>query len=115
MLERGFVMEIATSAERRESLAAKIEWLKKIKNHDTHDRRAAARTTPKDLHSQLIQADGSNETCLVLDISVSGAAISANTVPEVGTVVAIGKMTARVVRHFEGGFAVKFIEAQPLP
>jgi hypothetical protein len=57
----------------------------------------------------MILADGSRETCLVLDISVSGAGISANTVPEIGTVVTIGEVEARVVRHFEGGFGVQFV------
>jgi len=60
----------------------------------------------------MILADGSCEDCLVLDISVSGAAVSANTVPNIGTLLAIGTVIGRVVRHFEGGFAVQFIQPQ---
>ena len=37
-----------------------------------------------------IVADGAIESCLVLDFSVSGAAVSANMVPRIGTVLAIG-------------------------
>jgi hypothetical protein len=111
VLERGFVMGISTSAEQRESLAAKITWLEKSKNHDTHDRRTTARMTPKDLYSSMILPDGSRETCLVLDISTSGAGISANTVPEIGTIVTIGAVQGRVVRHFEGGFGVQFLKS----
>src|SRR6266511_1028132 len=54
--------------------------------------------------------DGTTMTCFVIDISVSGAAISADTVPEIATVLAVGKAIGRVVRHFAGGFAVKFVD-----
>jgi hypothetical protein len=33
-------------------------------------------------------------------------------VPETGTVLAVGSVVGRVVRHFVGGFAVQFIERQ---
>jgi hypothetical protein len=56
--------------------------------------------------------DGSIENCLVLNLSVSGVAISADTVPAVGTVLAVGTIVGRVVRYFEGGFAVQFVECQ---
>jgi len=47
-----------------------------------------------------------------LVLSVSGAAISAEIVPPIGTVLAVGKVVARVVRHFAGGFSVRFVEPQ---
>jgi hypothetical protein len=109
VLERGFVMGIAASDEKRGNFATKIEWLEKHKNHDTNERRSAPRVIPKELYSIMVLPDGSRETCLVLNISVSGAAISADTVPEIGTVVTIGAVAGRVVRHFEGGFGVQFL------
>jgi len=57
-------------------------------------------------------SDGRTETCLVLDLSGAGAAISADTIPPVGTVLAVGTIVSRVVRHFDEGFAVQFIERQ---
>jgi hypothetical protein len=50
--------------------------------------------------------------CFVVDISVSGAAVSADIVPRIGTVLAVGKVVGRVVRNIQGGFAVQFVEAQ---
>jgi hypothetical protein len=50
--------------------------------------------------------------CVILDVSASGAAISADIMPAIGTVLAIGTIVARVVRHFRGGFGVKFAERQ---
>jgi hypothetical protein len=112
VLERGFVMSILASEEERDKLADKIEWLEKNKNHDTPDLRAEQRVVPANPYSRMILPDGSNETCLVLDLSVSGAALSAATIPDIGTVLAIGTVVGRVVRHFEGGFAVQFIQRQ---
>jgi hypothetical protein len=112
LLERGFVMNIAASEEERDKLAAKIEWLENYKNHDAPDQRADERTVPANPYSRMILPDGTVETCLVLDLSVSGAAISADTVPDLGTVLAVGRVVGRVVRHFVGGFGVQFVERQ---
>jgi hypothetical protein len=112
VLERGFVMGIVATAQEREKLAAKIEWLQKFKDHDQSDQRAERRFAPTNPYSQIMLPDGSTQTCLVVDLSVSGAALSAAAVPEVGTVLAVGKIVGRVVRHFEGGFAVQFVERQ---
>jgi len=111
-LERGFVMGISASPEEQDRLIDKIVWLDKHKNHEVPDKRGDGRMVPANPYSRMMLADGHQETCLVLDVSVSGAAISANTVPEMGTVVAIGSIVGRVVRHFEGGFAVQFLERQ---
>jgi hypothetical protein len=112
VLERGFVMSIAASTEERDQLAGKIEWFGKHHNHDAEDQRGDVRVAPANPYSRMILPDGRTETCLVVDLSVSGAAISADTVPEIGTVLAIGTVIGRVVRHFDGGFAVQFLERQ---
>jgi hypothetical protein len=112
VLTRGFVMSVSASAEERERLAGKIEWLEKNKNHDAPDKRTSERVVPANPYSWMMLSDGNRETCLVLDLSVSGAAISADTVPDVGTVLAVGTIVGRVVRHFNGGFAVRFIQSQ---
>jgi hypothetical protein len=111
-LERGFVMRIAANEEQRRGLTARIAWMEDHKNHDAPNQRAVERTVPANPYSMLVFADGSVETCLVLDFSVTGAAISADTVPDIGRVVAVGSVVGRVVRHFVGGFAVQFIERQ---
>jgi hypothetical protein len=112
LLTRGFVMSIPASQEKRGEIAAKIEWLEDYKNHDTPNRRADERFAPANPYSNLVFADGRVETCLVIDLSVSGARISADTVPDIKSVLAVGSVVGRVVRHFVGGFAVQFIERQ---
>ncbi len=111
-LDRGFIMSVKAGHEERSRLAAKIEWLGQHKNFDVHDQRVDCRFVPANPHSRMILPDGSTENCLVLDLSTTGAAISADTIPEPGTILAIGTIAGRVVRHFEGGFAVQFIKRQ---
>ncbi len=112
VLERGFVINITANENERGRLAAKIAWLESYKNHDAPDRRTDERTVPTNPYSKMILADGHVETCFVLDLSVSGAAISADTVPDIGTILAIGSVVGQVVRHFVDGFAVQFVERQ---
>lgn len=112
VFDGGFVMSIAASKEDSDKLADKIEWLENHKNHDVTNLRSSPRIAPTNPRSWMILADASKEPCLVLDLSTSGAAISADRVPDVGEVLAIGTVVARVVRHFPGGFAVRFVEAQ---
>jgi len=112
LLERGFVISIAADDEERSKLADKIEWLEKHKNFDAHDQRTSERFIPKQPCSTLILPDGTRVRCLVMDLSVSGAAISSEAHPPIGMVLAIGTVIGRVVRHFAGGFAVKFVTLQ---
>ena len=50
----------------------------------------------------------------VIDISLSGAAIELAVRPAMGTPVTLGRMRARVVRHFQDGVAVEFASAQEM-
>lgn len=55
-------------------------------------------------------ADGTTQACLVIDMSSSGAAVSAELQPQIGTPLAVGACIGRVVRLLPDGFAVKFVE-----
>lgn len=112
LITGGFMMSIAASSARSAELAAKIAWLEGYKNHDKPNRRAHERAAPENLYSKLIFADGRVEDCRIIDLSVSGAAIAAATTPNIGTVLNVGSVIGRVVRHFAGGFAVQFVERQ---
>jgi hypothetical protein len=57
-------------------------------------------------------ADGTIRSCFVIDMSVSGAAVSAEVQPPIGMPLAIGACVGRVVRLLPDGFAVKFVEQQ---
>jgi hypothetical protein len=108
----GFVYELAVARAIREQLASKMAWLDKQQKEAVVDARAQERIVPVNPHTELIFADGQTETCLVIDMSASGVAVSAETQPAIGTPLAVGRTVGRVVRHFREGFAVKFIELQ---
>jgi hypothetical protein len=108
----GFAMSVAASDAERAVLGARIDWLEKLKNLEVTDARGHPRFIPRRSHSLLTLANGSIVPCLVIDISASGAAISTHLVPKIGTVLAVGKVVARVVRHFAGGFALQFVTLQ---
>jgi hypothetical protein len=93
-------------------LATRINWIVGNKDVGVSDDRTHARFIPRRPLSLLTLADGSVIPCFVVDISATGAAISADILPKVGTPLAVGKVVGRVVRNIAGGFAVKFIEAQ---
>jgi hypothetical protein len=112
LLDRGFVMNIIATEEERSNLSAKIQWFELYKNHEVADQRENDRFVPKNPHSSLILSDGTTLGCFVLDISVSGVAVSADMVPEIGTVMAVGRVIGRVVRLFAGGFALQFTKPQ---
>jgi hypothetical protein len=112
LLAGGFVMSIVANDEERNKLAAKIDWFEQFKNFDVTDQRAEARFVPENPRSRIVFADGHSEECFILDLSASGAAISAQTIPEIGSVLALATIVARVVRHFDGGFALCFVERQ---
>jgi hypothetical protein len=114
-VEGGFLIDLAVSRERREKLAGTLVWLeKKQKDAALLDARAQKRIIPEKPHSTLIFADGSTLGCFVIDMSPSGAAVSADIVPEIGTPLAVGRSVGRVIRHFAEGFAVKFVQVHDM-
>jgi hypothetical protein len=110
--ERGFVVKIEANEEQRASLFNKITWAEKHKDLEVSDKRKHPRFVPGDPHSKIVFADGTMIECFVVDLSVTGAGILADVLPPVGTVLAVGKIIGRVVRHFSGAFAVQFIQMQ---
>jgi hypothetical protein len=111
----GFTMSIVASAATREKLAGRLAWLAKQKDSpELPDDRRHARVVPRNPMAQILLADGSTRSCLVIDYSDSGAAVSADLDPEVGTPLAIGKVIGRVVRRFAEGFAVEFVGHESL-
>ena len=112
-LPTGFMLDLDLDDDGREKLAAKIRWRKQNAIKLVPDKRDYPRIMPRYPRSELIMADGSRWPCFVIDISQSGAAVSAAILPGRGTPVAIGSMVGRVVRRLEVGFAVEFIEIHP--
>jgi hypothetical protein len=108
-----FLLELAMDGAMRQKMADKLAWMERhLSDPAVEDTRAHARIIPATPHSALTLADGSVHACFVIDVSVSGVAVSADLQPEIGTPLAVGGCVGRVVRHLTDGFAVKFVEEQ---
>lgn len=112
LIDDGFVMSLVLTAEQRERLAGTILWLEMRKHLNLRDGRAHKRLVPKNPQSSVMLADGSIYDCFVIDMSVSGVAVSADITPALGDVLAVGKVVGRAVRLFPEGFALRFIALQ---
>jgi hypothetical protein len=110
----GLLLELEMTQSMRARLAEKLIWLeKKTKDpFSISDARQHPRFVPKASQSTLTLADGTVHRCHIVDVSMSGVAVSAEIQPPTGTPLAIGACVGRVVRHFPNGFAVKFVNEQ---
>ena len=97
--EGGFAADLNTSARKREKL-------------DLPEDRRHERLVPKNPQTTLVLSDGRQYRCRLLDLSLSGAAVSIAVRPALGTQVTIGNMRGSVVRHFDDGIAIEFAFVQ---
>jgi hypothetical protein len=114
-MHRSFLLELEMTPAQRERMSEQLTWLEKKQGDPTlPDERGDSRSVPRTSHSTLTLADGSIHGCFIIDMSVSGAAVSAEIDPPIGTPLAVGACVGRVVRTFPGGFAIKFVEKRNL-
>jgi len=112
-IENGFLIDLNVTGDQRAKLADKLEWLEKRQNDPSViDVRKQQRVIPEDPHTTLLLADGTALTCFAIDVSPSGAAVSADIEVEIGTRLAVGRTVGQVVRRFDEGFAVRFDDLQ---
>ena len=108
-----FLLELDVTHAVRQRLSDKLTWLEeKQKDPEIIDLRKESRVIPAHSYSTLTLADGTIHECFIIDMSVTGAAVSAALQPKIGTPLAVGACVGRVIRVFPTGFAVKFVERQ---
>lgn len=110
----GFAVQLDNSEAERRALAASIEAFRHRPWAGLTDKRAERRFMPAEPRSVIILENGDVLPCLVVDYSASGAAVSADTHPEIRARVTVGHVAASVVRLFDVGFAVHFDTLQPI-
>ncbi len=111
-LPNGFAMTIGATARKRDKLAAQLTWLANRSILNLPEDRRHGRITPRNPNGRLILPNGTNVGVRLIDISNSGAAVATKERPEVGSLVSIGKVPGRVVRHLDEGFAIEFTRMQ---
>jgi hypothetical protein len=114
LIDGGFAMDIVASPRKRDKMAAQLTWLANKDILNLPEDRRHERVVPDNRHSTVVLDDGRRYNCKIIDISLSGAAIELAVRPAMGTPVTLGRMRARVVRHFQDGVAVEFASAQEM-
>jgi hypothetical protein len=107
--DHGFVMSISASQRKRDKLADTLTWLANRQVLDLSEDRRYLRRTPKRSDATMILADGTAHSVRVIDMSLSGAAIATSLKPPLGSPVRLGRLGARVVRHFDDGIGIEFM------
>ena len=110
--EGGFAVRILASLQKRERIANLLTWLTNQKSLGLGEERKHERVVPRINASKLILPDGAVHNCRVIDVSLSGASVACAVKPPMDTVVILGRMRGRVVRHHDQGVALQFVELQ---
>ncbi len=113
-VDGGFILQFSATPNRREKIAAQLTWLANKDILDLPEERDHERIVPDNRHSAIILNDGRKYNCKIVDISISGAAIEIDVRPEMGTQITLGRMSAKVIRHFENGIGVQFNTPQEM-
>ena len=112
VFHNGFAMTIGATARKRDKLAAQLTWLANRHILGLPEDRRHGRIVPRNPIGRLIMPNGVNLTCRIIDVSQSGAGIATDQRPAIGSIVTLGKVQGRVVRHLEDGFAIEFTRLQ---
>lgn len=112
IIDGGFTMSVAASPRKRDKMANQLTWLANKSELNLPEDRRHERAVPDMRHTNLALPDGRKYTCRIIDISLSGVAVEMHVRPTIGTPVTIGRMNARVVRHFQNGVALEFVMPQ---
>jgi hypothetical protein len=112
ILPNGFAMTISATPRKRDKLAAQLTWLANRHILGLPEDRRHGRVVPRNPIGRLILPNGINVSCRIIDVSESGAGVGTDQRPPIGSLVTLGKVQGRVVRHLEDGFAIEFTRLQ---
>ena len=108
---QGFTVSIAATVRKRDKLASQLTWLGNRHDLGLPEDRRHERIVPRNPVAELKLESGRVMIVRLIDISMSGTAISADEKDKlaIGTSVTLGHTAGTVVRHFQGGMAVEFL------
>lgn len=110
----GFEVAINATPRKQNKLAAQLTWLANKHELGMEEDRRHDRESPRKMNSEIRLEDGRTYPVRIIDLSVSGAAFEIDVQPESGTLLWLGSMQGRVIRHFETGISIEFLNIQPI-
>ncbi|MBL1420469.1 MAG: PilZ domain-containing protein [Alphaproteobacteria bacterium] len=108
--ERGFVMSIVAPSRHRDKLADKLTWVHNLNKSAINDDRDQKRFTPIYDKCEISVVTGEVYQCRLIDMSVGGMAVNVDLKAPVGSLVQFEDASAVVVRNFQGGIALEFVD-----
>jgi len=111
-IPNGFAMTVTATIRKRDKLAAQLTWLANRSMLGLPEDRRHERVAPRNPRAMIVLEDGSEVEVRIIDVSLSGAAVTTNLQLPIGAPITLGKTAARVVRHFDKGIAVEFNRTQ---
>jgi len=104
----GFAMTINATLRRRDKLAAQLTWLANRSELGLPEDRRHERFVPRNPNAHMITSGGSETMVRLIDVSLSGAALTTDLPFQKGDLILLNQTPAKVVRIFERGVAVEF-------
>lgn len=108
-----FAVTMQLPARKIERLTRPIAWLVNRHAGGAPDNRLHHRVKLDRRRTILTTKDGRQYEARLIDASLAGAALEVDAAPLIGSRVVVGRASARVVRLFAAGIAVKFEEQLP--
>ncbi len=107
----GFAMTVNATARKREKLAAVLTWLSNRHSLGLADDPNDGRILSREPFSTVVLPGGHETQCKIIDVSLTGASITLDPKPAIGSEITLGRMRARVVHHSDDGIGVEFAAA----
>ncbi|WP_244643974.1 PilZ domain-containing protein [Alsobacter metallidurans] len=107
--ERGFAVALSATKRKQDKLASQLTWFANRQELGLPEDRRHERITPRSTGALMRTPDGAEIGVRIIDVSLSGAAVSSPVKPPLGSPVSIGATSGKVVRHFDGGIAIEFL------
>jgi hypothetical protein len=108
----GFAMTVVATLRKKDKLAAKLTWLANRHELNLPEDRRHDRVSPNITSVTVSLPDGREFKARVRDLSLSGAALSFDARPPIGSPLMAGRLRATVVRHSDEGVAIEFVTLQ---
>ncbi|MGU3420932.1 PilZ domain-containing protein [Methylobacterium sp. D54C] len=105
----GFAVQLNATSRKRDKLASQLTWLANREMLGLPEGRSHERLVPTNTAVVLRVEGGREIRARLIDISMSGVAISCPVPLPLGAAVTVGSTPSRLVRYFEGGFGVQFL------
>ncbi|WP_019904291.1 PilZ domain-containing protein [Methylobacterium sp. 77] len=105
----GMAVRLIATQRKRDKIASQLTWIANREALGLPEGRNHERLTPQHAGVVLKLESGREVAARIIDVSMSGVALSTQTTPSIGASLMVGRTPGRVVRYFEGGIGVSFM------